>query len=167
MTHAEIVDRAAKWLRNTRRCGVVLTEAGGGCMEIPDAIGWRIGGRWSILVEVKVSRADFFRDAKKAQRIRGDLIGIGRERVYMTPAGLLSPEEIPPGWGLVEIGPTGRARIIVKPTQWPDGERITAREIGFLYSAAWKAQNLARPASRLVADQFAAGQTPAPEAPSA
>lgn len=42
---------------------------------------------------------------------------------------------------------------------------IAYREIGFLYSAAWKAQNLTRPASRLAADQLEAGQ--ASEAPRA
>lgn len=164
MTHAELVERAAKWLRNTRRCGVVLTEAGGG-WEIPDAIGWRVGGRFSVLVECKASRADFLRDAKKAHRLHGDTMGVGRERVYMAPAGMLRADEIPAGWGLVEIGPTGRARIIVKPEPWPDASEIAYREIGFLYSAAWKAQNLARPASRLAADQFEAGQ--ASEAPPA
>ena len=80
LTHAEIVTRAARWLRNGAkipdyklcrrdrqiRCAVVLTEfVGGGGSEIPDAIGWAYGGRTSVLVEAKASRADFLGRPKK------------------------------------------------------------------------------------------------------
>lgn len=143
MTHADLVARAASWLRNTRRCGVVLTECSGGGHEIPDAIGWRSGGRVSTLVECKASRADFLRDGKKWHRRHGDVVGIGQERFYFAPPGLIRVEELPAGWGLAEVcGGVVRVRKNVKCTVI-DPE-IIRREIGFLYSAAWKAQNLPR-----------------------
>lgn len=110
MTHAELVERAERWLRNTKKCGVVLTERGAhGTHEIPDAIGWRLGF-WSILVECKTSRSDFHRDRKKLSRRNPDM-GPGQIRYYMAPEGLLQPEEIPDGWGLLEIrGRTVRER---------------------------------------------------------
>ena len=51
MTHDELVQRAADWLRKTKKCSVVLTELMGGSSEMPDAIGWYVG--YSILVEAR------------------------------------------------------------------------------------------------------------------
>lgn len=105
MTHSDLVLAAASWLK-AQRCAVVITDmvtAGG---ETPDAIGFT---SWnSILVECKASRADFRRDAEKACRRRGG--GMGCERFYMAPEGMLKPEEIPEGWGLIEINALGKAR---------------------------------------------------------
>ena len=39
---------------------------------------------------------------------------MGKERWYMTPPGLLKPEQIPEGWGLIEA--RKRCRTIVKAT---------------------------------------------------
>lgn len=118
-SHAELVARAERWLRNTRRCGVVLTEASGSPSEIPDAIGWP--GTWiamSVLVECKTSRADFRADQVKAFRDPrfGDM-AIGRFRYYMVPAGLLKPQEIPPKWGLLEVH-RASVRQVVKAKRW-------------------------------------------------
>ncbi len=104
-THARGVELAAKWLR--QRCAVVITEMATDCNEEADAIGWR--GRRSILVEVKATRADFAADASKSFRRYGNL-GMGEQRYYLTPAGLLNPDELPPGWGLLETGPRGGVR---------------------------------------------------------
>jgi len=96
MTHAELVDVASHWLRNSRGCNVVLTERG--THEIPDAIGW---GRLTIVVEVKVTRADFVADLRKPHR--NGPASFGRERWYLTPAGLLTPDSVPAQpWGLLE-----------------------------------------------------------------
>lgn len=101
MTHAELVERARRWLYNTLNCGVVVTElvAYTPSGETPDAIGWV----WnkSILVECKTNRGDFFADRKKRSRQEG-FRALGHWRFYLTPAGLISPEEIPDGWGLYE-----------------------------------------------------------------
>lgn len=115
MTHAELVERAAIWLRTKQKCFPVFAEMVTYAPSTPDAIGWASG--WSRLVEVKVSRADFFADRKKPahQRPEG---GMGRRRWYMTPVGLVRPDEVPPGWGLVHVD--GRKCAIV--VEAPDRE---------------------------------------------
>jgi hypothetical protein len=121
MTHDELVQRAARWLKNTQRCGVVLTEFVSYSPETPDAIGWKNGGLWSYLVECKTSLGDFYADAKKPGRSLRRLAGLGRERYYMTPKGLLDVERVRrnrPGWGLLEV--CGRR---VSCTTTPGGSR--------------------------------------------
>jgi len=67
--------------------------------ETPDAIGWVNGA--SIMVECKRSRSDFLADRKKPARRGGR--ALGHWRFYVTPTGLLRPEELPDGWGLYEV----------------------------------------------------------------
>src|SRR5437870_1590459 len=66
MTHAQLVQMAVNWLRSYR-CGVVLSEQACVSGEMPDAIGWKRGCH-SVLVECKISRADFLADRSKAFR---------------------------------------------------------------------------------------------------
>jgi hypothetical protein len=101
MTHEGLCDRAILWLRNTRNCGVTLSNLSVGLGEIPDAIGWKYGTQ-STLVECKVSRSDFIADAKKAFR-RFPETGMGAFRYFMVPDGLVKPTEIPAGWGLLYV----------------------------------------------------------------
>jgi hypothetical protein len=54
-----------------------------------------------VLVECKISRADFLADREKPFR-RKQEFGLGCERFYLTPAAMLRPEELPVGWGLLE-----------------------------------------------------------------
>ncbi len=100
MTHAKLVALAVKWLRSYR-CGVVLSEQACVSGEMPDAIGWKKACH-SVLVESKVSRADFLADRDKPFRQKPEL-GVGCERYYLTPRGLLGSEELPAGWGLLEV----------------------------------------------------------------
>ena len=97
LTHADLVERAANWLKRTHT--VVITEMATTAYEIPDAIGWRSG--LSTLIECKVSRADFFSDFKKRQRLFHN--SMGAYRWYLTPPGLVTVEEVPIGWGLLEL----------------------------------------------------------------
>ena len=99
MTHPQLVQKAVQWLRS-HRCGVVLSEQACASGEMPDAIGWKRACH-SVLVECKISRADFLADRQKPFRLKPQL-GVGCERFYLTPAGLLRLEEMPPGWGLLE-----------------------------------------------------------------
>lgn len=108
MKHAELVERAAAWLRSQQGCSIVFTEMVTYAPSTPDAIGWASG--WSRLIEVKVSRSDFFRDRKKLANRRPES-GMGRKRWYMTPAGLVRAEEVPAGWGLVHVD--GQKCIVV------------------------------------------------------
>jgi hypothetical protein len=118
-------------------CGVVLCECVGGGFEQPDAIGWKQGGRHSILVEVKVSRADFHRDKKKAHRAN-PWMGLGQERWYFTPPGLVRPDELPPNWGLAEAGPRVVRKIVKPPKLERYDMSVMRREIGLLFSAMRK-----------------------------
>ncbi len=99
-THAKLVRRAVQWLRSYR-CGVVLSEQACVSGEMPDAIGWKKACH-SVLVESKVSRADFLADRDKPFRQKPE-IGVGCERYYLTPRGLLRADELPAGWGLLEV----------------------------------------------------------------
>jgi hypothetical protein len=100
MTHEKLVSRAVAWLRSYG-CGVVLSEQNCASGETPDAIGWKRGCH-SVIVECKISRADFLIDMEKPFRRKPES-GMGCERFYLTPAGLLRAQELPAGWGLLEV----------------------------------------------------------------
>lgn len=99
MTHAQLVEKAVGWLRRYR-CGVVLSEQACVSGEMPDAIGWKRACH-SVLVECKITRADFLADRAKPFRLQPQQ-GVGCERFYLVPAGLLRRDELPQGWGLLE-----------------------------------------------------------------
>jgi len=99
MTHIQLVEKAVRWLRSYR-CGVVLSEQACVSGEMPDAIGWKQACH-SVLVECKVTRADFLADRSKPFRQEPEK-GVGSERFYLTPPGLMKLEELPTGWGLLE-----------------------------------------------------------------
>jgi hypothetical protein len=99
MTHAALVRKAVEWLRSYR-CGVVLSEQACISGEMPDAIGWKRACH-SVLVECKVSRADFLADRAKPFR-QQPATAVGCERFYLAPRGLIH-EELPSGWGLLEL----------------------------------------------------------------
>jgi len=106
--HDQLVVRAVKWLRGTKRCTVVAAELMTTAPIVPDAIGWN---SWtSHLVEVKVSRADFHRDKFKPSHRSGHIPC--DYRWYMTPPRLLKPDDIPDGWGLLEVRPK-TVRVVV------------------------------------------------------
>ena len=83
------------------RCGVVLSEQACVSGEMPDAIGWKKACH-SVLVESKVSRSDFLADRAKRFRQKPET-GVGCERYYLAPRGLIRTEELPMGWGLLEV----------------------------------------------------------------
>lgn len=96
--HDQLVLRAEKWLKS-QNCKVVIRDPFRSWnREQPDAIGWR--SEISILIEVKVSRADFLADAKKAFRADPEK-GMGDWRFYLCPPGIIQPEDLPDGWGLL------------------------------------------------------------------
>ena len=67
-------------------------------------------GSHSVLVECKVTRADFLADRGKPFRAKPEQ-GVGSERFYLTPPGLVKVEELPVGWGLLELR-RGRVEIV-------------------------------------------------------
>jgi hypothetical protein len=100
MTHAQLVEKAVRWLRSYR-CGVVLSEQACVSGEMPDAIGWKRACH-SVLVECKVTRSDFLADRSKPFRLKPEQ-GVGCERFYLVPAGMVRWEDLPTGWGLLEL----------------------------------------------------------------
>ena len=99
ISHKELVDRAFNYLKYSLNCSVVFKERIGSTSENPDAIGFKQG--FSYLIECKASRADFFADEKKRFRQRPEE-GMGDERYFMAPVGMLEPSEIPGGWAFFQ-----------------------------------------------------------------
>jgi hypothetical protein len=110
--HAQLIERVVNWLRASYKCGIVLSEQYCATGEVPDVIAWR-GFCKSVLVECKVSRSDFLADASKAFRLRPEE-GMGSQRFYLAPAGVITRGDLPKHWGLLEM--CGReVRMAVKP----------------------------------------------------
>ncbi|GAB3164792.1 hypothetical protein [Telluribacter humicola] len=147
--HRKLVEIAYKWVLNNASCGVafkelVTTACNGEC---PDVIGFGAWG-YSVLIEVKVSRADFHADKKKSFRQHPEL-GMGSRRFYCCPTGMIKKEDLPQGWGLIYVNEKGRATCVYNPyrqfLQVPPSvghdERIEAlpknikAEHGLMYSA--------------------------------
>ena len=131
MTHADLVKRARQWLRG-QGCGLIITEMSGRTQE-PDAIGWY--PCYSILVECKVSRNDFLKDKKKKwdSKVYRDFVkSMGDKRYYLAPSGIIKPEELPVGWGLLECSGRDVKKIIEAEFQ---AEKNWSGEISLLVSA--------------------------------
>ena len=110
--HAQLVSLAAEWLRHKYGCGIVLSEQYCATGEVPDVIGWKASCQ-SVLVECKVSRADFLADANKPFRSQPQ-DALGSKRFYLVPAGMIAREELPRYWGLLEC--SGReVEMVLKP----------------------------------------------------
>ncbi len=110
--HSTLVSRAVEWLRNGYGCGIILSEQYCATGEVPDAIGWKRFCH-SVVIECKVSRADFLADAGKPFRLHPEE-GLGAERLYLAPAGMIAREELPKGWGLLEFA-RREVHLVVKP----------------------------------------------------
>lgn len=136
VTHALLVALAARWLQSTMKCGLVVTERlAPGTDEAPDAIGWTTyDGQRSILVECKVSVEDWRADHQKPSRAA--TAGMGRERWYLTPAGLLAGRELN-GWGWAEVR-SGRVHRRAEPVPRPIAE-VRAAEHPLLLAVARRA----------------------------
>lgn len=115
-THAELAKLAENWLKrsfsqNGHNCNVAFTE---GCShgENADVIGFRhaLPHQGSVVIEVKVSRADFLKDRKKKHRIEHH-DGMGKWRYYLCPTEMIDPSELPEQYGLLWV--SGRNRITV------------------------------------------------------
>lgn len=117
MSHAELVERAAKYLKN-EGYSTVITSKSIMDAEEPDAIGFKAGGV-SMLIECKRTRKDFLKDREKPWRKNPEM-GMGYYRAYLTPAFLVVPSELPTGWGLIEVsGRVARLAVECSCSFWP------------------------------------------------
>lgn len=116
MSHNEIVDKAAKWLKKHDQniylpnCSIIAKDLRTATItgEIADVIGWT--SQTSVLIEVKVSRSDFLKDFNKPFRKYPDM-GMGELKYYLCPSELINDSEIPSFWGLLWIDEKGKIMI--------------------------------------------------------
>ena len=101
MTHDELIKRGVNWLKNnqvsTMRFPIILPEYKCYANSIPDVIG--MNHNKTAVIECKVSRHDYFADQRKGHRHYR--FQLGNLRYYLCPVGLLNPDEINNGWGLL------------------------------------------------------------------
>ncbi|MBM7096038.1 hypothetical protein JSY36_09750 [Bacillus sp. H-16] len=83
-----------------------------------DALGINIRRQESRIIEVKVSRSDFLRD--EVLRMPYGYHEIADYAYIMTPAGLLVPDEVPPGYGLLEIDEFDNVAVRKNPVRNPN-----------------------------------------------
>ena len=81
-----------------------------------------------MLVECKVTRADFLADAAKPFRLKPE-DGMGSQRFYLAPTRIVRAEELPRHWGLLEL--RGHA---VRDTgnHTADGELALSEQVGLV-----------------------------------
>jgi hypothetical protein len=132
MLHATLVQLGVRWL--SRQCSVVLFEAAAVKKEIPDVIGWT--GPRAILIECKVSRADFLRDALKITRT-SPKAGMAHRRYYLCPAGVVQIGDLSPKWGLLWAE---KGRITVQRDARGFPQRNLLAEVQFLSAMLRRAQ---------------------------
>lgn len=104
-THTGCIELVSRYF--DKRCGVVLPDFFSHNTEIADVMAWDY--RFSYMIEVKVSRSDFHADKKKYFRMWPKR-GMGNFRYYACPTGLIKPEEVPDGWGLLYVNGKGGVR---------------------------------------------------------
>ncbi|EEZ4470052.1 hypothetical protein C0X79_003113 [Escherichia coli O5] len=116
LTHRELCQIAYRFLKRNgfKVCFhdrfIAVTSTG----EQPDAMGFRNSA--SCLIEAKCSRADLLADRKKRFR-KNPSLGMGDWRFFISEPGIISIEDLPPGWGLLHVV-NGRVR---KVHGWPKG----------------------------------------------
>lgn len=132
MRHATLVQLGVRWL--SRQCSVVLYEAAAVQNEIPDVIGW--AGPRAVLIECKVTRADFLRDATKVMRAHPKT-GMAQRRYYLCPAGVIQLADLPPKWGLLWAD---KGKISVEREARGFAQRNLIAEIEFLSTMLRRAQ---------------------------
>ena len=134
-SHAELVRRAARWLRGSgASCVLVVAEYRTTFLsEIPDAIGWTCHGG-SVLVECKATRADFLADKSKPHRA----LGMGQRRYFLCPANLIRADEVPEGWGLLYVSGSGCRSVRRAPVRAAFDDKA---ERGLLLNIARRATN--------------------------
>jgi hypothetical protein len=122
-----------RWLG--RKCSVVLYESATAAPENPDVIGWA-PETGSVLIECKMTRSDFLRDATKLVR-KNPRDGMGQRRYYLCPAEVIQVKDLPPKWGLLWVA---KGQVSVKQEARGHPERNLMAEVRFLSAMLRRAQ---------------------------
>ena len=137
MTHSELVEIGYKWCLT--KCAFAFKELVTLESEQPDIIGFNSNG--TFLLEAKTSRADFFADKKKMFRIHS-FMGMGDWRFFICPIDLILIDELPKGWGLIEVNSIGKANTVFNPygkgniySNWDRLEKNERAEKSLMFSA--------------------------------
>ena len=102
ITHDELINLGRNWLIKSYAacasyghcgCAFVLTElcASARYGEIPDVLGYT--PKTTILIECKTSRSDYYADKEKPFRNFNE--GIGGQRWYLAPKGIIPADTLP------------------------------------------------------------------------
>jgi len=133
MQHSTLVAMGVRWL--SRQCSVVLNEFAAAGHENPDVIGWSPGAD-SVVIECKLTRSDFLRDATKRVR-KTSSAGMGRRRYYLCPSGVIQMKDLPGKWGLLWAN---RGQVTVMREARGHPERNLGAEVRFLSAMLHRAQ---------------------------
>lgn len=144
-THKNLCKIAEKWLGKRKKQNILyptfpLHVSEMVCVEVsetPDAIGWNY---WSsCVVEVKVSKSDFWADQKKTFRKDGS--GMGTFRYYLCPENLIAENELPEGWGLIYVSSNGKTKEIKNSERFPLSKESYCNEKNYLFSICNRLKN--------------------------
>jgi len=116
--HELLSESACAWALRYGFFAVAMNtqSAGGSGDSDAVAVGDIRGVRRCAVFESKVSRSDFKADINKRHRGLENNSGwhATSEHWYVTPAGLVSKDEVPEGWGLLEADENGRVSVTVR-----------------------------------------------------
>ncbi|CAL2105471.1 hypothetical protein T190115A13A_160004 [Tenacibaculum sp. 190524A02b] len=142
MTHSDLVNIGYKWC--LKRCGFAFKELVTNNIEQPDIIGFK--GNYTFLLEAKSSRSDFLNDKKKVFREYPEM-GMGDFRFFIIPKGLITINELPNNWGLIEVNEKGKTRLTHNPfgkgniySNWKNIPKDIYAENRMMYSALRRLQ---------------------------
>ena len=122
-THSDLVNIAHRWALGPGGAAVAFKELVTQSWETPDVVGFG-GTVSSLMIECKVSRADFLADRKKPFRMEPRL-GVGTHRLYCAPEGLLRVEELPEKWALLSVGPNKKCTLAyARNLEWPQAKYL-------------------------------------------
>lgn len=137
-SHSDLVNIGYSWLLK-KRCSFAFKELKTHADEEPDLIGFNTIG--SFLLEAKASRGDFLADKRKKFR-KYPFLGMGDWRFYIAPVGIIKKEDLPRGWGLIEVYPQRVTKVVFNPfgkgniySKWKKNQKNEKAERLMLISA--------------------------------
>jgi hypothetical protein len=146
MTEKEIIKQLSHWLDDRKypfrmpnafvykwECDYWAMTSSGICREF----------------EIKISRADYFNDAKKDKHKVADGANYF---YYVVPKDMIKPAEVDPKYGLIYVWDTGFVQVIKKPRQLHaspfDDWKMLANKMYWRFRQLWREKYMAKEISR-------------------